>query len=188
MSRGWKLSLMSQLKSQGQPEPVSFGQRLVGSPQFDRLFSEGMALVERTAAYLDSQGRTEARRLTPPASIVYATESMRLTTRLLELASWLLIRRSLRDGEITAQEAAVKRARIKLGGSGRPSHNAQFEALPETLRELVGESFLLADRIRQLDLAIEGGQVGQADPGDPIGDQRARIETAFARPRLVVSN
>ena len=186
MLRGWKLSLMSQLNTNGQPEPVSFAQRLVGSPQFDRLFAEGMALVERTAAYLDKQGRADARKLAQPISIAYATESMRLTTRLLELASWLLIRRSLRDGGITAQEAAAKRARIKLGGSGRPSHNAQFEALPDTLRGLVAESFLLADRIRQLDLAIDGGQ---AAPGNPIGDQRARIESAFAgRPRLVVSN
>src|SRR5262245_40892778 len=130
MLRGWKLSLMSQFKSQVLAETVSFAERLVGSPQFDRLFAEGMALVERTAAYLASQGRADARRLTPPVSIAYATESMRLTTRLLELASWLLIRRGLRNGEITAEEAAAKRARLRLGGTGRPSHNAQFEALP----------------------------------------------------------
>ena len=182
MLRGWKASVMTQLKSQ---QPVSFAERLVGSSQFDKLFAEGMALVERTAAYLDSDGRAEAKRLQSPVSVAYATESMRLTTRLLEMASWLLIRRSLKNGEITAQEATAKRARLKLGGTGRPSHNAHFDALPATLRSLIEESFHLSDRLLQLDRAIDA-PAGEA--GDPVGEQRARLETAFGKPRLVVSN
>lgn len=175
---------MSKLMSE--PTPVPFGERLAGSAQFDRLFADGMALVERTAAYLDNEGRAEAKRLKGPVSVAYATESMRLTTRLLELASWLLIRRSLRNGEITAEEAAAKRARLKIGGSGRPSHNAHFDSLPETLRTLVAESFRLSDRVLQLERALV---TPAGAPGDPIGEQRARIENAFAgRLRLVVSN
>jgi regulator of CtrA degradation len=174
---------MSQFKSQ--VVPVQFGARLAGSAQFDRLFADGMSLVERTAAYLDSEGRTEAKRLSGPVSVGYATESMRLTTRLLELASWLLIRRSLKAGEITAQEAAAKRARLKIGGSGRPTHIQHFEALPPKLQALIEESFQLSDRVLQLDRVIEA-PVGEA--GDPVGEQRSRIESAFGRPRLVVSN
>ena len=175
---------MSQWKSQHQP--VQFGERLVGSAQFERLFADGMALVERTAAYLDSEGRSEAKRLQGPVSVAYATESMRLTTRLLELASWLLIRRSLKNGEITTEEANAKRARLKIGGSGRPSHNAHFGSLPESLRALIEESFQMSDRVLQIDRVIEA-PTGNA--GDPVGDQRARLETAFAgRLRLVVSN
>lgn len=68
-----------------------------------------MALVERTAAYLDGPGRREAKALAGSVSVLYATESMRLTTRLLDLASWLLIRRSLKEGEISEEEAAKKR-------------------------------------------------------------------------------
>jgi regulator of CtrA degradation len=183
MLRGWKASLMSQLKSQDQP--VQFGERLVQSAQFDRLFADGMGLVERTAAYLDNDGRREAKTLQGPISVSYATESMRLTTRLLELASWLLIRRSLKNGEISAEESAAKRARLKIGGSGRPSHNAHFDALPENLRGLIEESFQMSDRILLLERAINP-PAGNA--GDPVGEQRARLETAFARPRLVVSN
>ena len=33
------------------------------------------------------------------AALAYATESMRLTTRLLELASWLMVRRALKEGD-----------------------------------------------------------------------------------------
>ena len=77
---------------------VSFGERFQSSEQFDHIFKEGMALVERTASYLDGPGRREAKTLTGGVGVLYATESMRLTTRLLDLASWLLIRRALREG------------------------------------------------------------------------------------------
>ena len=42
---------------------VSFGERFQASAQFDRVFKEGMSLVERTAAYLDGEGRNAAKLL-----------------------------------------------------------------------------------------------------------------------------
>ncbi len=163
---------------QGATEPVSFGERLAISGQFDRTFKDGMALVERAAAYLDSEGRNEARDLRPPVSLAYATESMRLTTRLLELASWLLIRRGLNSGELSPEQAASKRAPLKLSGSGRPSHIAHFDDLPATLKGLIVESFELRDRIKHLDRAI----VGSGNfPANPVAQQIAQLEHAFTR-------
>jgi regulator of CtrA degradation len=49
---------------------VSFGERFQASEQFDLVFKEGMALVERTAAYLEGAGRAEAKRLKPPANVL----------------------------------------------------------------------------------------------------------------------
>ena len=71
-------------------EAVSFGERLASSQAFTDLFRDGMALVEETAAYLDGPGRKESKRLERSGALAYATESMRLTTRLMQLASWLL--------------------------------------------------------------------------------------------------
>ena len=85
---------------------ISFGEHFAASDQFDAIFREGMALVERAATYLDGPGRKEARALRGPAAMLYATESMRLTTRLLELASWLMIRRAHKEGEITLRKCA----------------------------------------------------------------------------------
>src|ERR1700675_4451465 len=76
---------------------VSFGAKFARSDQFRNVFREGMALVEAAATYLDGEGRKEARKLRPPHSLAYATESMRLTTRLMQLASWLLIRRAVSE-------------------------------------------------------------------------------------------
>ncbi len=161
---------------------VSFGQHFAASDQFDAIFKEGMGLVERTASYLDGQGRKEARALRGPVAVLYATESMRLTTRLLELASWLMIRRALKEGEITPTEARAKRERVKLRGPGRPSHIKGFAELPEGLRRLIDASYALSDRIFQLDRAIEVVVGAAPSPENPVGAQVSRLEEAFADP------
>ena len=84
-----------------QDKAVAIGPRIVASGGFDALYREGMTLIEDVAAYLDGDGRSESRGLARDASFVYATESMRLTTRLMQLASWLLLQRAVNEGEIT---------------------------------------------------------------------------------------
>ncbi len=168
----------------GSATTVSFGERFQSSQQFDQIFKEGMALVERTAAYLDGPGRKEAKGLTGGVGVLYATESMRLTTRLLDLASWLLIRRALKEGEISEEEAAKKRRRVKLQAFGRPDHVKGFGDLPPGLQGLIHESFGLHDRILQLDRAMSAPahdpDVITERPANPVGAQMSMLERAFA--------
>jgi regulator of CtrA degradation len=172
---------------------ISFGERFAASDQFDAIFREGMALVERAAAYLDGRGRKEAKALAGPAAMLYASESMRLTTRLLELASWLMIRRSFKDGEITAEELARKRERVRLTEPGRISHVKGFDTLPEGLQDLIRASFALNDRVVLLDLAMQvrpdeippDAAVDDPLSDSPVQAQVTRLERAFsARPKL----
>ena len=83
-------------------------------PAFKDLFREGMTLVEEAASYLDGPGRTESRGLSRPAALAYSTESMRLTTRLMQVASWLLLQRAVNEGELTSSQAQAERVRVKL--------------------------------------------------------------------------
>jgi regulator of CtrA degradation len=158
---------------------VSFAERFAVSSQFDDIYREGMALVERAASYLDGPGRREAKQLKSPLTLLYATESMRLTTRLLEIASWLLLRRAMRDGEIDADEARIKRRRIRLTTIGRPSHTSGYAELPQSFRDLVEASFAMNDRIVQLDRALEHRDVEAAPETNPVNSQLARLAHAF---------
>src|SRR6266511_1948972 len=100
-------------------EAVSFGERLASSQAFASLFRDGMSLVEETAAYLDGPGRKESKILERAAALAYATESMRLTTRLMQLASWLLLHRAVNEGEMSLDQASRERTKVKLAaGSG----------------------------------------------------------------------
>ena len=77
-------------------------QTFTGSALFEKTFDEGMALVEETARYLDGRGREESRDLPRKAAMLYAGESMRVTTRLMQAASWLLVQRAVHDGDMEA--------------------------------------------------------------------------------------
>src|SRR5213076_809389 len=96
--------------------PVLFSEKLASSQAFAGLFKEGMALVEETASYLDGAGRQESKKLERSAALVYATESMRLTTRLMQLASWLLLHRAVKEGEMSLSQAQKEKTKVKLTG------------------------------------------------------------------------
>ncbi len=89
---------------------VPFGERLAASGTFKTLFRDGMALVEETAAYLDGAGREDAKALPRMAALAYASESMRLTTRLMQIASWLLLQRAINEGEMSRGRGRLRQA------------------------------------------------------------------------------
>jgi regulator of CtrA degradation len=139
-----------------------------------------MALVEETAAYLDGPGRQESKRLERSAALAYATESMRLTTRLMQLASWLLIRRAVSEGELTPEQAIEEQRKIKLPASGSEKPGRDISALPPKLRDLIAQSLKLQDRVVRLDVML-GLQRMQSGAGatNPLQNQMSRLEAAF---------
>jgi regulator of CtrA degradation len=149
------------------------------SEMFDRTFKEGMALVEETAAYLDGPGRAAAKRLPRAAALAYAGESMRLTTRLMQVASWLLVQRAVRDGEIPLSEASSDKYRL----ASRDQPSAAFAAsneLPESLKALIAKGGAIFERVRRLDETMYEGE-GETESANAVSDQQARLQAAFGR-------
>ena len=108
-----------------------------GSALFERTFDEGMALVEETARYLDGKGREEARVLPRKAAMLYAGESMRVTTRLMQAASWLLVQRAVRDGDMERADALNERYRLGSREICLGSSAEDVSPLPEALKDLL---------------------------------------------------
>src|ERR1700692_3059755 len=99
-------------KNNGQA--IAIGPRIVASGGFSLLYRDGMGLIEEVAAYLDGNGREETRGLPRGVGFAYAPESMRLTTRLMQIASWLLLQRAANEGEITAEDARLEKEKVKF--------------------------------------------------------------------------
>ena len=159
---------------------VSFGEKLAGSAAFAALFREGMALVEETAAYLDGPGRTESKKLERNTALAYATESMRLTTRLMQLASWLLLHRAVKEGEMSLAQANKEKGQVKLA-AGEPGAPETIKLLPERLRGLIDRSKKLNDQVRRLDANIYAPPLAPDTPkaGNPVGRQLGLLKAAF---------
>ena len=159
---------------------VDFLARFTGSEQFERVFKEGMGLVEETANYLDGEGRADSKLLDRTGAIAYATESMRLTTRLMQLASWLLLQRAIVAGELGIDEARKEKHRISLSDIGRGNDIPGTEQMPQGLKELVERSLRLHDRIKTLDLMINKQKTNEPASENPVGNQLDQLARAFA--------
>jgi regulator of CtrA degradation len=153
-------------RSQSESGLVLFSERLTNSAAFGALFREGMDLVEETAAYLDGDGRSEAKALERSVSLTYATESMRLTTRLMQLASWLLLHRAVKEGEMTLTQANREKTKVKLSAAD-PGPEDMVSKLPQQLQDLI---FALDEP------AVAGAPARQLDPhpaGRPCADRQS---------------
>src|SRR6202162_1772020 len=159
---------------------VQFSERLTNSAAFGNLFREGMDLVEETAAYLDDSGRTEAKALDRAVSLTYATESMRLTTRLMQLASWLLLHRAVKEGEMTLTQANREKTKVKLSAAD-PGPPEMVEKLPQQLQDLIARSMALQAKVRRLDASIHAPVTERAAIGNPLVPQLNRLKAAFER-------
>ena len=161
------------------PGAVSFSERLASSPLFASLFRDGMALVDETATYLDGSGRLESKKLERGAGLVYATESLRLTTRLMQLASWLLLHRAVKEGEMTLSQANKEKAKVKLS-AGEPNDEHNLKMLPERLKDLIARSKKLQAHVRRLDATIYAPPPpSRVVNGNPVERQLGLLKAAF---------
>jgi regulator of CtrA degradation len=163
---------------------VAIGPRIVASGGFDPLYREGMGLIEEVAAYLDGDGRVQSRGLSREASFVYATESMRLTTRLMQLASWLLLQRAVNEGELTVENARAEKEKVKFSATPSERGGPGYAELPPALLGYIGKGDQLFERVIRYDRLERGGvpEYAEATEGG-IADQLSRLKAAFERLR-----
>jgi len=165
---------------------IKLAERRIFSQSFKPLYNEGMGLVEQAAEYLDGKGRAEAKRLSRLAATLYAAESMRLTTRLMQVASWLLLQRAANSGEMTRDQVASEKSKVRLDTASANDEATGWGELPSEFRDLVNRSLSLQARVRRLDEEIYGGEARHAPPelrqkGNPVSDQITLLKTVFAR-------
>ncbi|WDI31421.1 DUF1465 family protein [Hyphococcus flavus] len=149
----------------------------VQSELFARTFREGMALVEETANYLDGEGREASKQLPRDAALTYAGASMRLTTQLMQIASWLLVLRAVREGEMALSEASESKYRLSPTEASKVEFKS--EGLPEMLVTLIDAAQQLYNRISRLDGELFTGQVSAEVKNDAAAQQRTLLK-AFA--------
>lgn len=159
--------------------PHSFAQSFVASDSFRSLFREGMGLVEATAAYLDGPGREQSKGLSRMVALSYASESMRLTTRLMQVASWLLLQRAVAEGELTAAQARAHKEKVRLANQASTLSEEAAANLPRELRDLIAQSLRMQERIMHLDSLMECPLPDVVIEVNPVAMQHRLLHQAF---------
>ena len=81
---------------------------------------------------------------------------MRLTTRLMQIASWLLLQRAANSGEMTRSQVASEKAKVHLDTASAQEVVENWVELPFAFRQLVERSLRLQSLVRRMDEEIYG--------------------------------
>ncbi|MCY0148244.1 DUF1465 family protein [Hoeflea sp. G2-23] len=163
---------------------VNLADRMANSAQFKALYAEGMGLVEETANYLDGPGRTSSKSLPRIAAVLYAAESMRLTTRLMQMASWLLLQRAVNNGEMNRDQVMAEKSKVRLDSFNCDRSAPGWVDLPENFRDLVERSLRIQNRVAMLDREIyrpEEAAAIKPDNENSVQAQQHLLQTVFSR-------
>lgn len=168
-------------ENMGMDNMIRLSDRMVFSDSFKPLYSEGMALVEEAAAYLDGEGKEAARLLSPRAATLYAAESMRLTSRLMHIASWLLLLRASRSGDMPRDMVAKEKAKVSLETFSAGENAPGWHELPDVFKAMIATSLHFQERVRCMDGDSQQPSLRQIAErkGSPVSDQIILLRTAF---------
>lgn len=160
---------------------VNLAEKFAHSDKFKKLFQDGMSLVEESAAYLDGPGRDNAKGLPRASAMLYGSQSMRLTTRLMQLASWLLLQRAVNEGEMSRDQILEEKKKIRLEEQSDSAQEQAWNDLPTDFIELVSRSLALQNRVMTLDAELYGhtSQKEEVMHTNPVSQQIDLLSTAF---------
>jgi len=114
----------------------------------DSLYVEAMVLADEVRTYFDEPGRAERDTLLPAMRVSFSCESLKVTTRLMHVIAWLLMRRAVEAGELSPVQARDPSRRL---GKAQDSDPTVVAELPPTARELINASRDLYERVDRLD-------------------------------------
>jgi regulator of CtrA degradation len=97
----------------------------------------------------------------------------------MQLASWLLLHRAVKEGEMSLAQANTEKSKVKL--SAADSHDpGNVELLPVSLRELIVRSQALQSKVRRLDNTIHNRVASDHVPAiNPVERQLGLLKAAF---------
>jgi regulator of CtrA degradation len=108
---------------------------------------------------------------------------MRLTTRLMQIASWLLLQRAANSGEMTRDQVASEKTKVRLDTASAQEDVAGWTELPDTFRDIVGRSLRLQSLVRRMDEEIYGGGRAASQrvraTANPVSEQLTLLNTVF---------
>ncbi len=143
----------------------------------DSLYVEAMLLADEARGYFDAAGRADRDVLPPVLRVGFSCESLRVTTRLMHVIAWLLVRRALASGEISEDQASAPERKL---GHVPESDPAAVEALPRPAQQIIAATEDLYARVLRLDSGIRRTAV----PESPVLSLMGQLERAFGSSRL----
>jgi regulator of CtrA degradation len=114
------------------------------------LYDETLDLLAQAHDYFYRQGEKDQAHMSARQRTMYASEMSRITLRLSSIMAWLMVRKAVFIGKLTAEEAQEKHRLDCRDASMNQNIEAESQ-LPDTMTDLLDKSFELYQRVARLD-------------------------------------
>lgn len=131
----------------------------------DDLYVDAMVLADEARAYLESDAGTARELCDPFDRVQFSCESLKITTRLMQVIAWLLAQRAAARGEIERSEIRTEKYRL---GEAAPSDPRYTRIFPIEMQAIIAASeklYLRAKRLEEQRMDRMG--IGQAPAASP---------------------
>jgi regulator of CtrA degradation len=143
----------------------------------DDLYVEAMVLADEARAYLELGAAIERALLDPFDRVLFSCESLKVTTRVMQVIAWLLTQRAVVRGEISRAESRAENYRL---GDAAPSDPKCTRVFPDEMRTIIAASESLYLRAQRLEeLYLERPVIGLVHPTGPARDLMRLLESNF---------
>ncbi|KAA6206258.1 MAG: DUF1465 family protein [Candidatus Tokpelaia sp.] len=162
---------------------------------FDILFAGGLALADKVSRYFNGAGSEGAEYFSPALARFYERERKKLGIKVMQMAAWLWLERALRDGEMSAEQAAAEKRKLVFVAQFSPIHentaaqpadsadyDTYFAQLPPAYRLLAQEVEYFVSRLPYMDKETAPAAARQQlRAPNPVTLQWQKLHRSFGR-------
>lgn len=130
------------------------------------LYIEAMTLADAARAYFDEEGASERVGLDPVSRVAFSCESLKVTTRLMHVVSWLLVRKAIQAGELSEADAMAPERRLGRASEAPVEEDPlRLARMPARARALIDGTRELYERVRRFDAQLDAVATAEPDQG-----------------------
>lgn len=122
----------------------------------DPLYAEALDMAAEARAYFSTAGLEERQTLEPMERVLFSCESLKVTTRLMHVISWLMVGKAVAAGEMSPQEAATPDRRLGFAERSDETREPRLGLLPVQALSLIRRSQALYDRVQHIEASLFG--------------------------------
>lgn len=144
----------------------------------DPLYDEALSMADEARSYFSNAGQAERLDLEPMERVLFSCESLKVTTRLMHVISWLLVGKAVAAGEMTLEEAAAPERRLGAVEDSDDAKEPRLTLLPMQAQSLIRRSRDLYARVARIEGSLFAGNASAPAGGGARGLQ-SRLDDAF---------
>lgn len=143
-------------------------------PRFmEKSYQEAMDLTQAVADYLEMEkSHTSPQQLTADTEVYFASESMRVSTCLMQVMSWFLVQKGVAAGELSRKKAAEIKFRLGSRDVCLADVDTSKGNLPEKLVTYLDKAQNLYRQVARMEEMV----YGREDAINPVHDLISQIK------------